>query len=1097
MSLIAHWPLNGDVNDIIGSRHGTKGSAATWTTSGKIGSALDSTRILNSNATVPHDTELNDKIYGPDADNYSMSFWYYPRGLQSYGCILTKQNGSSWSNATAGFWLWNNDNIRFMVGSGIGGNPANSYVEVNTTLSLNEWYHIVGTVENKILQLYVNGTLINDTADASTLVGKVAVTNDVVLGGGRTTTATDPIDGKLNDCRLYDHVLSKKEIDELGKAKVLHYTFNDFQEPTTNLLTTTLATVTDTSNNMTKTDLGDGRYLIVNDGTGSTTLRFYCDLADLTNGETYTASIGFSDLIGSALSLDWCDVAGSTTVEGDRCYETSLRATYDSTYRFFDVYIATGSSVILFDPQVEHKVRMTPYVTEGTSRTGVITDISGFGNDTTLTEATTPQWVPDAPLGHGSYWFTGDNDYLTNDKLGTDTSMVGFTNCSISFWRKNPPTAVRWLGFAGQDSNHYMMANSTGTSNFYESNCGTNGTHLFYRDGVYQGTIMYAFSDDGWHHYVMTKIDLSLWTEFNISSYSAPTGDWMIHGGVDDVRLYNKELTAAEVLEIYQTKAQLDNRGNLHLSEVNIHKSVDRYSPLNNLVRNGSLEYGDNTNFTAISYDSTNKSFTHTSNATQIIMDEYIEVQGNGYDVFDEYKIECDIKGVNYTSKYYFFIACYDKNKRAISHWDVAHYSNTYTTLAQDLTSGDDWVYLTDVTNWFDAGTDLYDHRQSLSLWLEGTDEYPEYTYTLRHFNITDVDFTLKRVLLQTQYASTTIPSGSPACNSYAGSTFSYIGASNLTTSLTDWYHAEGTALTTPSNSSGPRYGTKYIRLGFLLNREGSSTPTSLIKNLRVTNLTNSTQGTYFPDNTLNLSNKGVYNLSGISELGITRGMTGYWPLNGDTLDYSGEDRDGTAAGAIPDGDSYYFDGVDDTISFGTGADFLPMQAFSVSIWFKSTGSTPTTGTAPGIIAFTYGIRAYLQTDGRLWTALMLSGETTEYAIAPAGYDYRDSLWHHLTYVVDNQRLKAYVDGVVLADVGTPYWWKGTNTWTTNTWQIGRDNNNGTQYFTGFLKKLKLHECGLTAEEVLIEYKHGLLTTGMQLSKTGDLYLNKEIKENL
>ncbi len=46
---------------------------------------------------------------------------------------------------------------------------------------------------------------------------------------------TGVMNGKLNDFRLYDHVLSLKEIKEVARAKILHYTFNDFQEPTKKL----------------------------------------------------------------------------------------------------------------------------------------------------------------------------------------------------------------------------------------------------------------------------------------------------------------------------------------------------------------------------------------------------------------------------------------------------------------------------------------------------------------------------------------------------------------------------------------------------------------------------------------------------------------------------------------------------------------------------------------------------------------------------------------------------------------------------------------------------------------------------------------------
>lgn len=45
-----------------------------------------------------------------------------------------------------------------------------------------------------------------------------------------------PYYGKLDDAKIYNHVLSATEIKELSRAKILHYTFNDpTEEPTTNI----------------------------------------------------------------------------------------------------------------------------------------------------------------------------------------------------------------------------------------------------------------------------------------------------------------------------------------------------------------------------------------------------------------------------------------------------------------------------------------------------------------------------------------------------------------------------------------------------------------------------------------------------------------------------------------------------------------------------------------------------------------------------------------------------------------------------------------------------------------------------------------------
>lgn len=52
-----------------------------------------------------------------------------------------------------------------------------------------------------------------------------------------SSTTYFPFAGKLNDIRIYNEVLSLAEIQEIAKAKILHYNFNDpYVEPTTNLI---------------------------------------------------------------------------------------------------------------------------------------------------------------------------------------------------------------------------------------------------------------------------------------------------------------------------------------------------------------------------------------------------------------------------------------------------------------------------------------------------------------------------------------------------------------------------------------------------------------------------------------------------------------------------------------------------------------------------------------------------------------------------------------------------------------------------------------------------------------------------------------------
>jgi len=198
--------------------------------------------------------------------------------------------------------------------------------------------------------------------------------------------------------------------------------------------------------------------------------------------------------------------------------------------------------------------------------------------------------------------------------------------------------------------------------------------------------------------------------------------------------------------------------------------------------------------------------------------------------------------------------------------------------------------------------------------------------------------------------------------------------------------------------------------------------------------------------------------------------LIGHWPLNGDTLDYTEYGRNGTAVGAVTNasgkiGSCYYFDGVNDTISFGTGDTFFPIMAHTISIWFSSDGTTATTGTSPAIFGFTYGIRGFLGSGGnptyRLYRA---DGSAT--ISADNTYNYHDSKWHLYTATCDGTNMKLYIDGILKATGTAHATWNGYTSWPTNVWNIGRDNNNTPYYYRGRLNDLRLYDHALSTKEI-------------------------------
>ena len=156
-------------------------------------------------------------------------------------------------------------------------------------------------------------------------------------------------------------------------------------EPTVNLLYSVGATNLingggDIYGRCTKTDLGGGKYRFVNNGTGVSTIRLYTNQSDLINGATYGCSVYFENLI-LGLSIDWCDTGitgiNYSTSPSGRLQGYGSRGSYASPYYFLDINLDSGGAVTLYNPQVERKDHVTPFVAGTRSATQGLLPIVG------------------------------------------------------------------------------------------------------------------------------------------------------------------------------------------------------------------------------------------------------------------------------------------------------------------------------------------------------------------------------------------------------------------------------------------------------------------------------------------------------------------------------------------------------------------------------------------------------------------------------------------------------------------------------------------------------------------------------------------------
>ncbi|MCW2279399.1 LamG domain-containing protein [Heliophilum fasciatum] len=133
---------------------------------------------------------------------YTVSLWLYLNPVDramSRGYI-------KWG----GFKLYLNDPRQFVAFANLG------YMHLpQVVIPENKWVHIVTVLDGVFFRVYVDGEFV-----ASSFVGvQNFITQDDLLLGAPNETWIKPIDGRLDDVRIYRRVLTIDEIRRLGNLK--------------------------------------------------------------------------------------------------------------------------------------------------------------------------------------------------------------------------------------------------------------------------------------------------------------------------------------------------------------------------------------------------------------------------------------------------------------------------------------------------------------------------------------------------------------------------------------------------------------------------------------------------------------------------------------------------------------------------------------------------------------------------------------------------------------------------------------------------------------------------------------------------------------
>lgn len=164
-----------------------------------------------------------------------------------------------------------------------------------------------------------------------------------------------------------------------------------------------------------------------------------------------------------------------------------------------------------------------------------------------------------------------------------------------------------------------------------------------------------------------------------------------------------------------------------------------------------------------------------------------------------------------------------------------------------------------------------------------------------------------------------------------------------------------------------------------------------------------------------------LLSIPGLADL-PSAGLVGYWGLDGDALDSSGNGHDGVVYGAVPTVDrfgnpnkAYYFDGTNDYIAVTNDGSLSP-GSMTLSVWARIDKiAQPPGGNATSFIGISEDYKGHLIAYGQPYgsNAWFGTGNGSEWSCA-GPYRYTVGQWNHYVLTYDTQTLvqTLYANGV-------------------------------------------------------------------------------------
>jgi len=213
--LVAHYPFDGDANDVSGHGHHGEVHGGIQYVDGILGKAAE----FNGNTSyilVPDDDRLN-------IEHLTLSAWVYDY----------HHTGSSYMILLKGIWSSGEQKRQYEFSSTYGAKPivnfglfssSQRWENIRSTIPflVKQWRLLVVTYDGQQLKMYIDGELHN-SRDVITKAFIPKVPAPLIIGGGFNAALNKRYgrEGLIDDLRIFNRALTKVEIQALYKQPQL------------------------------------------------------------------------------------------------------------------------------------------------------------------------------------------------------------------------------------------------------------------------------------------------------------------------------------------------------------------------------------------------------------------------------------------------------------------------------------------------------------------------------------------------------------------------------------------------------------------------------------------------------------------------------------------------------------------------------------------------------------------------------------------------------------------------------------------------------------------------------------------------------------